>query len=277
MIKNGNTLLGRLTHLTGKANLRHRFRSHLISSGTVSQKGIIVLGMHRSGTSCLTGILREAGVYLGNVSRKNPYNARGNHEGNATLINDQLLSVNGCDWQQPRQCQSAPEDILFKMERLIVELKWHASRAPSKYWGMKDPRMLFCLDAWGIDKVQFIGTFRNPNRVASSLQHRDSDSGTTLLHADPLKIWETYNKRLLELYEQAPFPILNFDWPPERYSRVVNAYLQSINLPAAADKFFDKSLVHQKTGDEIQDVELKNIYSKLTNIAELEATKLDVS
>lgn len=28
---------------------------------------LIVFGMHRSGTSCLTGTLEEAGVYLGEV------------------------------------------------------------------------------------------------------------------------------------------------------------------------------------------------------------------
>lgn len=41
---------------------------------------VLILGMHRSGTSCLAGSLQEAGLYLGEVNTAAPHNAKGNRE-----------------------------------------------------------------------------------------------------------------------------------------------------------------------------------------------------
>jgi len=41
---------------------------------------VAILGMHRSGTSCLAGSLQELGLYLGEVYDQNPHNPRGNRE-----------------------------------------------------------------------------------------------------------------------------------------------------------------------------------------------------
>ena len=43
-------------------------------------EGVIILGMHRSGTSCLTGCLKEYGLHLGDVSESNKHNKKGNQE-----------------------------------------------------------------------------------------------------------------------------------------------------------------------------------------------------
>ena len=41
---------------------------------------VLVLGMHRSGTSCLAGSLQQAGLELGDVFTSNPFNKKGNRE-----------------------------------------------------------------------------------------------------------------------------------------------------------------------------------------------------
>ena len=41
---------------------------------------VIVLGMHRSGTSLLTGSLEAAGLHLGEVNNAARYNPKGNKE-----------------------------------------------------------------------------------------------------------------------------------------------------------------------------------------------------
>ena len=65
-------------------------------------KVIAVLGMHRSGTSCLTGLLEDSGVYLGNVSKKNPHNLKGNQENLRIIhLHDAVLSDNGATWDNP--------------------------------------------------------------------------------------------------------------------------------------------------------------------------------
>ena len=39
---------------------------------------ICVVGMHRSGTSCLTGIMQRMGIELGEVFTENEFNKKGN-------------------------------------------------------------------------------------------------------------------------------------------------------------------------------------------------------
>lgn len=46
--------------------------------GALNNNVVIVLGMHRSGTSCLTGLLQQAGVALGNVVKEAAHNKKGN-------------------------------------------------------------------------------------------------------------------------------------------------------------------------------------------------------
>ena len=41
---------------------------------------IVILGMHRSGTSCLAGCLEELGLHLGTVITSAPHNKKGNRE-----------------------------------------------------------------------------------------------------------------------------------------------------------------------------------------------------
>jgi len=41
---------------------------------------MLILGMHRSGTSCLAGCLQAAGLISGEVNIQAMYNAKGNRE-----------------------------------------------------------------------------------------------------------------------------------------------------------------------------------------------------
>ena len=45
-----------------------------------SGHAILMLGMHRSGTSCLTGIMQALGVHLGEVFTESTWNKKGNRE-----------------------------------------------------------------------------------------------------------------------------------------------------------------------------------------------------
>ena len=56
---------------------------------------IAILGMHRSGTSCLTGSLQEAGLELGEHHTWNPYNRKGNRENQDFVdLHDAILAAN---------------------------------------------------------------------------------------------------------------------------------------------------------------------------------------
>ena len=63
--------------------------------------------MHRSGTSCLTGSLEAAGLYLGNIQTWNPFNLKGNRENQEIVdLHDLILADNGGSWDSPAMaCQ----------------------------------------------------------------------------------------------------------------------------------------------------------------------------
>ena len=83
-----------LRRLTGRADT--------VAPLAPAANSICVLGMHRSGTSCLTGILQNFGVELGEVFTENPHNKRGNRENSRIVfLNEALLTYNDAAWNKP--------------------------------------------------------------------------------------------------------------------------------------------------------------------------------
>src|ERR671936_1791837 len=63
---------------------------------------ICVLGMHRSGTSCLAGSLEQQGLFLGEVNTSAPFNRRGNKERFDIMhLQGDILEGSGGSWDQP--------------------------------------------------------------------------------------------------------------------------------------------------------------------------------
>ena len=201
---------------------------------------ICVLGMHRSGTSCLTGIMQGLGVELGEVFTANPFNKRGNRE-NARImqLNDEILEFNGGAWDKPVQVQAWNDAHRRERDAIVREIQDRAGQ----FWGFKDPRTLLTLPFWleaGIDPL-FIATLRQPLRVALSLHDRNK-----MPLEQGLQLWQAYNQRLLALWTARPFPLIDFDLEPVPYLAAVVAGLLSLGLdPELADQatgFFSQDL-----------------------------------
>src|SRR6266446_4453200 len=146
---------------------------------------IAVLGMHRSGTSCLVGLLEQAGVFLGEVSRKNPSNLKGNGENPRIMaLHEELLRINGGSWDAPPETVVWPRELKTRRDGIIGDYRG----AP--LWGFKDPRTLLALDGWleALPGLQFVGIFRHPLSVAESLERRN---GFSLEKG--LRLWSAYN------------------------------------------------------------------------------------
>ena len=147
----------------------------------MKQTCILVLGMHRSGTSALTGLLSILDVYLGSeLMEENFANIKGYFENNLLYkINEKLL----------KQIDSSWDDVFFDEEKIsniknIDELK-NLIKKEFKYsslFAIKDPRIAFLLPVYkraleelGVN-VKVIIPFRNPVEVASSLNRRNDFS-----------------------------------------------------------------------------------------------------
>lgn len=210
---------------------------------------VCVLGMHRSGTSCLAGTLQQAGLYGGRVHEWNPFNRKGNRENQEIVdLNDTVLAHSGAAWDRPPVRLRWSVAHAAERDRLVAELVAAAAGAPAV--GFKDPRTLLTLELWRAAAVawSWVGTFRHPLAVARSLRARDP----RVEQAAALELWRAYNARLLALHDETPFPLLCFDDEPALYARKL-AQVAAVLWPgaaAAAGDFFDPALRRQQVAGE---------------------------
>lgn len=204
---------------------------------------VIVLGMHRSGTSCLAGCLEEAGLYLGAVNTKAPHNTKGNRENLAIMsLHDAVLAASGGSWNMP------PEVVVWSEEHRARQAEVIGTYPGDGVWGFKDPRTVLTLDGWleVLPRVRCVGTFRHPAAVARSLAARKRISAK-----DAFSLWLQYNRRLLDYQRRLDFDLIGFDWPVERYCQQLANMCAGLHLatPTQGASFFDSALRRQEGAD----------------------------
>ena len=200
---------------------------------------IAVVGMHRSGTSCLAGCLQDLGLTLGQVNTAAPHNKKGNRE-NPRLwpVHDAVLARVGAAWDAP-----PAEPVAWTREEIA------ALRAVlSDYdglphpWGFKDPRATLLLDGWFevLPDLRLVGSFRHPLAVAGSLAARNGFETDR-----SVAIWAGYNAAMLAWRDRAPFAVIDYDAPD--YDARVRAAAADLGLDATAPMpFREAELTHQK-------------------------------
>lgn len=145
----------------------------------MSQQAIIVLGMHRSGTSAVTGALQRLGVDLGAdlMPAQTGVNERGFWEHSAIVdLHDGLLDALEYTWDDvrplPAKWWQDVRVIPFRAELRDILAKDFAA---TRLWGLKDPRMCRLMGLWhellaecGCRPV-FLHMFRDAAEVVASL------------------------------------------------------------------------------------------------------------
>lgn len=230
------------------------------------KKVICILGMHRSGTSCLAGSLQKAGLFLGEVYTRNKYNIQGNREHiQLNALQDAVLEDNGGSWFEPPKTVIWSDKYYGYLCRIISDFDAYPR------WGFKDPRSLLTLTGFSacIGKdMEFVGTFRNPYSVAESLQAR-----TPYIDGREfwLELWYQYNERLLGLWEQYHFPLIDFDQPDALYAEHLDFLIKKLQLPTPAEDgygFFNPAL-RSRTSTEVEGLpaHIQKTYRKLQDIS----------
>lgn len=198
-----------------------------------------ILGMHRSGTSCLTGCLQEKGLHLGVVNDCAPHNHKGNKEFQPVVrINRELLEFNDASWDDPPRELEWDDELRDMRDKVLRKIRFQNIQ------GFKDPRMLLTLPFWmeAVPDFKFVGTFRHPSAVARSLERR-----ANLPPATPsTELWVHYNQLLLEAVDRYKFPIICFDWDPETYLDAIENIADYLGLPkssrSVSSGFFERKL-----------------------------------
>jgi hypothetical protein len=224
-----------------------------------------ILGMHRSGTSCLAGSLQQRGLYLGSVFEWSPYNLKGNRE-NADImqLNESVLNASDGSWDRP------PATLTWNGEQAaqrdaIIDV---GTQAGTTNWGFKDPRTLLTFAFWqdaGVE-MKFVGTFRHPRLVARSLEAR---SGLPL--EDGFSLWKRYNELLLMYQHEYGFPLVSFDVSAEEYAEAVERVSEYLQLSKPAETavespFLEDQLRHQDLQSSELPDDLAELYHRLVDV-----------
>jgi hypothetical protein len=164
----------------------------VITQQRLGNTAILVLGMHRSGTSAVTGVLSHVGVELGpHLGSPLPDNPKGFFEHTDVVgVHEELLAALGTAWDDPRSLPPGwhrdPAVAPFRAKLAAVVVRDFAA---SRLWAVKDPRLCRTLPLW-LDvlaelevEVKAVLVGRDPGSVAASLRVRnaiDTEQSTML-------------------------------------------------------------------------------------------------
>ena len=230
-------------------------------ASTWLKRVVCIVGMHRSGTSCLAGSLEESGLHLGDVFRVGRHNLKGNREnGRIMALQEDVLVHSGGSWDRPPQRASWSDAHRAERDSII------RSYGDASIWGFKDPRTILLVDFWreALPNVMAVGTLRHPYCVAESLQKR---GGGTI--DEWLGLWAHYNRRLLALHDAERFPIVRFDLDEQTYRRSLMAAMEHCGLRVPVRPgFFDPLLRHHEMSTQVQlQAPIARLYEQLCKIA----------
>jgi len=145
-------------------------------------KPIIVIGMHRSGTSMMVKILENFGVFMGNDKEHNEESLF------FIELNDWILNQSYASWDDPENYKylsdGAKETLIPIIKNRLNSYhrkKYFGRKQPTSFfnydlpWGWKDPRNTFTIDIWQkiFGDVKIIHLYRNPLDVIASLYKRE--------------------------------------------------------------------------------------------------------
>lgn len=140
---------------------------------------ILILGMHRSGTSLATRLVNLMGAYFAPTGLALPVssdNPRGFWERRDALeANQALLRHSGCVWFKvdswdDHQAASLSPALRNRLQAVISELDAHQP------WVLKDPRLCITLPCWLplLKKPVAVVVWREPLEIAQSLALRNA-------------------------------------------------------------------------------------------------------
>lgn len=224
------------------------------------KSALIIVGMHRSGTSATTGALQCLGVQLGRklYGGHAHINAKGYFEhSDIADTNDEALLALGSAW----------DDVLVKedgwwqrdcLARYAQRIRKYIRRdfADSPLWAVKDPRVCRLLPWWlqilateGVEPC-FLFVLRSPAEVFRSLHRRDGFSRDKayllwILHYLEAERWSRGRARAVIAFERF------LDQPRAEFERVERELGLAFPLsPSAAasclDQFISQDLRHHQ-------------------------------
>ncbi|MEN9460780.1 MAG: hypothetical protein RIS84_800 [Pseudomonadota bacterium] len=224
---------------------------------------IMVLGMHRSGTSAVARLLNMMGAYFAPEGQGLPptkANPKGYWERwDVVNLNEKIFGELGISWDKISDYSSTQitpelsEQFNTSIQQIILGLDAH------RPWMMKDPRLNLVLPLWLplLELPVCVYVYRSPIQVAQSLATRENFS----IHFG-LALWEKYN--LIALADSAHLPRILISYEELMsnplgtvkylYDSLQNLEIQGLRLPHDKEvtAFIDATLYRERGGDLLQ-------------------------
>ena len=256
----------------------------------MKNKVIVVIGMHRSGSSVLSKALSCIGVKMGSVFiEADEFNPRGYWEDEEVVrFNNRILSSLGCEWDSLGLFFHSTELLaaceLYRPEAIkLIERK----KETNTLWGFKDPRASRLLPFWNdvfrelkITPLYVISS-RSPYCVYQSLKKRNdfSKEKSTLLWLEhmlaSIRDTENCNRLIVDNKKLMKSPELEL----KRLADFIGANdLSESVLSKFANDFLDPSLNHYDEDTVSKhvtalDIVSSNVYASLSQCDYIGALK----
>jgi sulfotransferase family protein len=259
------------------------------SAGAKPAPFVVVLGMHRSGTSLCSHILGRLGIAMADQPDIQPTNAKGQwerpeivdrHDRILALLNRGYLTplhdlpLPSAWWLDPAVGEIRHEIISFLEEELVT----------AGPFGFKDPRTARLLPLWHqvFDELRLdpkiVLCVRNPAQVARSLEERDglpSDMGEYR--------WFVYTAEILRHLRNFETCVIEYEaWFDDaadnlgKLTRFLGLPMQTEFATAIAE-IVDRELRHDDRRREPQHVLVRSLYELVRRFNDAEAARTEIT
>jgi len=241
---------------------------------------MIVLGMHRSGTSMVARLLNMMGAYFSNEEMAMPATAA-NPKGywerkDVRQLNDDVISSLGMSWDNIsdfnlQSLEQVPADFQSRAQQIIFNIE------TQRPWMIKDPRFSLLLPLWRpfLEIPVAIYVYRRPLQVAQSLKKREDFS---LMLG--IALWEKYNVYGLAHCADLPKILVCHEalmndpvtTVKKLYQALGEHEVQGLRLPADKEilAFIDQQFFHERSNSQAQNAYLNRQQAVLVEAFESE-------
>jgi hypothetical protein len=173
---------------------------------------VVVLGMHRSGTSLVASLCQAMGVNVGDeLLGAHPSQPYGHFEDvDFYHLNQRILHRLGCKWDNPPTIEHV---VKHRDAWHTTAVQLMRRKSGSQLWGWKDPRTCLTLPIyWPIRDVRLVFVHRQNGDIYRSLMARSGGNAEK---------WKAVHKR----YKQG----LAWAWTRDRQQRVTILFDNLVN------------------------------------------------
>ncbi|MGD1871910.1 MAG: hypothetical protein ACFB02_02545 [Mastigocoleus sp.] len=253
----------------------------------MSNKVLIITGMHRSGTSLVSQYLSECGLHVGDnlltfdsVNPESAYN--GHHEDKDFFdFHVQILAKKRI-YSFPTNEFRVPINVRKSDREKAVELI--KSRAHLPQWGWKDPRTTLFLNMWDevIENPKYLFLYREPLLVLDSILRRGTDKSILQKPIIGLRAWKVFNKQIIRFWNQNKEKsiILNIDNITQNPEMMLDDLKKKLDIhlnKVPFEKVYSKKAIKEQTSEVLDNFKKKypreinssiQIYNQLQELSE---------